>query len=95
MRLRLCGSFGAVCELEWVKGFQDDGVDVSHDQPFKALHGYRHEWYGLKSFRQVTFVYLGTGTMVVCLKISVKTLASWSENALSIRHGNPSGPAAL
>jgi hypothetical protein len=32
-------------DLEWVKCFWDDGVDVSHDQPFKALHGYRHECY--------------------------------------------------
>ena len=27
------------------QGFWDNGVDVSHDQPFKALHGYRHECY--------------------------------------------------
>ena len=46
---------------------------------------------GRSSFRQVTLVFLGTGTMVVCLKhvgitdsdrerlkMSVKTLASWS-----------------
>jgi hypothetical protein len=33
------GSVGVVSELEWVKGFRDDGVDMSHDQPFKALHG--------------------------------------------------------
>jgi hypothetical protein len=39
-----CGSVGAVCELEWVQGIWDDGV-VSHDQPFKAFHGYRCECY--------------------------------------------------
>ena len=49
-----------------------------------------------------------TGTMVVCLKhvgitdlegerlkMSVKTLASWSVHARSTHPGNPSGPAAL
>ena len=63
---------------------------------------------GRGSFRQVTLVFLGTGTMVVCLKhvgitdlyrerlnMSVKTLAHWSAHARSIRPGNPSGPAAL
>jgi hypothetical protein len=39
------GYFGAVCELEWVQVVWDDGVDVSHDQPFKAFHGYRYECY--------------------------------------------------
>jgi hypothetical protein len=47
-------------------------------------------------------MFLGTGTMVVCskpvgnidsdrerLKISVKTLASWSAHARSTRPGNP------
>ena len=64
-------SVGAVCKLEWVQGVWDDGVDVSHDKPFKALHGYR-------------------------LKMSVKTLASWSAHARSTHApGNPSGPAAL
>ena len=33
----ICGSVGVVCELEWVQGVWDDGVDLSHDQPFKAL----------------------------------------------------------
>ena len=60
-------------------------------------------WY---SFRQVMLVFLGTGTMVVCLKhvgisdsvrnrlkMSVQTLDSWS--ARSTSPGNLSGPAAL
>ena len=74
---------------------------MSHDQPFKALYGYRREW-------QVTLVFVGTGTMVVCLKhvgitdsdrerlkMSVKTLASLSVHACSTHPGNPSGPSAL
>ena len=53
-------------------------------------------------------MFMGTGNMVVCLedvgitdsdrerlKISVKTLASWSAHAQSTRPGNPSGPAGL
>jgi hypothetical protein len=90
----ICGSVGAVCESEWVQGVWDDGVDVSAT--------------GRWSFRQVTLVFLGTGSMVVCLKhvgvtdwvremlkLSVKTLAIWSAHAPSTRPGNPSGPAAL
>ena len=63
---------------------------------------------GRQSFRQVTLLFLGTGTMVVCLKhvgitdpgrerlkISVKTLASWSAHAQSSCPGNPSGPTAF
>ena len=63
---------------------------------------------GQLSCRQVTLVFLGTGTMVVCLthvgitdsdrerlEMSVKTLASWSEHAQSTRPGNPFGPVAL
>jgi hypothetical protein len=58
---------------------------------------------GLKTFRQVTFAFLSTGTMVVCLKhvgitdsirerlkISVKTPTSWSAHDPSTRPGNPS-----
>ena len=63
---------------------------------------------GQLSFRQVTLVSLGTGSMEVCLKhvgitdsdneklkMSVKTLASWSAHVLSTRPGNASGPAAF
>ena len=42
----ICGSVGAVCELEWVSGVGDDDADVCHDQTFKALHDYRCECYG-------------------------------------------------
>ena len=64
----ICGSVSAVCKLEWVYGFWDNGVDVSHDQPFKALHSNRRECYESVVFRQVTLMVLRTGTMVVCLK---------------------------
>ena len=63
---------------------------------------------GRNSFRRVTLMFLGTGTMVVCLKhvgitdsdmdrlkMSMKTLASWSAHAHSTHPGNPSGPATL
>ena len=53
-------------------------------------------------------MFFGTGTVVVCLKhvgiidsdserlkMSVKTLASWSAHARSTRPVNASGPAAL
>jgi hypothetical protein len=33
--------------LYWVQNVWDDGVEVSHDQPFKAFHGYRCECYGV------------------------------------------------
>ena len=45
-RLLICGSVEAVCNLELVQAFWDDVVGVSHDQPFKAFHGYRCECYG-------------------------------------------------
>ena len=72
------------------------------------LHGYRRECYGYVVIRQVAFVFLGTGTIVVCLKhvgiitsirdmlkISVKTPARWSAHTRSTRSGILSGPAAL
>jgi hypothetical protein len=31
----ICGTVEAVYELQWIQGVWDDGVDVSHDQPFK------------------------------------------------------------
>jgi hypothetical protein len=40
------GSVGVVCKLEWVHGVWDDGVDMSHDQPFKSFHCYICECYG-------------------------------------------------
>ena len=44
--LALGHSVWAVCKLEWLIAFWDNAVDVSHDQPFKAHHGYRRECYG-------------------------------------------------
>jgi hypothetical protein len=41
----ICGTVGVECELEWVQGVWDDGVDVNHDQPFKAFVGCRCECY--------------------------------------------------
>jgi hypothetical protein len=40
----ICGSVGSVFKLDWVQVVWDDGVDVSHDQSFKALYGYRHDY---------------------------------------------------
>jgi hypothetical protein len=31
--------------LEMVQGIWDNVVDVSHDQPLKAFHGYKNECY--------------------------------------------------
>jgi hypothetical protein len=42
----ICGSVGVLYELEWILGVWDDDVDVSHDQPYKTVHGYRCECYG-------------------------------------------------
>jgi hypothetical protein len=42
----ICGFVRAVYELEWVQGVWGDGVDMSHDQPFKAFNGYGCECYG-------------------------------------------------
>ena len=64
----ICGFVGAVDKLEWVYGFWDNGFDVSHYQPFKALHGYRREMLRVGSHLGRFLVFLGTGTMVVCLK---------------------------
>ena len=36
---------GRYANLESVQGVRDDGVDVNHDQPFEAFHGYRCECY--------------------------------------------------
>ena len=86
----------------------DNGVDVSHDQPFKEHHGYRRECYRSVVIYTGYLSVLATGIMVVCLKhvgitdsdrerlkMSVKTLAKWSAHACSTRPGNPSDPAAL
>ena len=96
----ICGYVGAVCEVGWVQGVWDDGVDVSHDQTFKAFHGYKRVLLSDSHLDMLTMAFLGTGTMVVCLKhvgiiywvrqrwnMSVKTLASWSAHALSARPG--------
>jgi hypothetical protein len=57
---------GVVCEFKSVWTVWDDGVDVSQEQPFKEFHAYICKCYG--AFRQLTLVFMGTGTMVVCLK---------------------------
>ena len=77
------------CGMQIGVGFWDNGVDVSHDQPFKAFHGYSCECYAA-IVKQVTLAFMGTGAMVVSLKhvgitdqvreslkMSVKTLASY------------------
>ena len=101
----ICGSVGAVCELEWVWGFWDDGVDVSHDQPFNALHGYRRECYwavvilagylrilGHRDYGGLLETSRFTDSVRERLKISVKALASWSAHVLSTLPVNQSGP---
>ena len=94
----ICGSVWVVCELELIQGFWNDGVDVSHDQPFKAFHGYRYECYGAIVIQTDYIGVLGlrdyggllehVGTTDLArerLKMSVKTLASC----------NSSGPVVL
>ena len=54
-----------VYKLEWVQGFWDDRVDVSHDQHFKAFHGYRCECYSAVShLDRLPWRSLGTRTVV-------------------------------
>jgi hypothetical protein len=74
--------------LESVQVVRDDGVDVKHDQPFEAFHGYRCECHGAIDIGHRDWIRER-------LKMSLKTLACWSVHAPSTRPGNPSGPAAL
>ena len=82
---------------------------MSHDQPFKALHGCRRECPGDVIIQAGYICFLGHrdygGLLETCrcitdsvresLKMSVKNLDSWSAHALSTHSGNTSGPAAL
>ena len=80
---------------------------MSHDQPFNALHGYRRECYGavviwagyLRFLEHKDYGGLlesgTTDSVRERVKMSVKTLASWSTQDLSTHPGNPSGPTAL
>jgi hypothetical protein len=91
------------------EGGQDyNAVDVSHDQPFKVLHGFRRECHGAVIIKAGYLYFLGHrdygGLLKTCrysrlgqgeVKMSVKTLASWSAHALSAHPGNPSGPTAF
>ena len=45
-KVEILSSVGEVRKLEWVQGVWDDGVDVSHDKSFKAVHGNRCGCYG-------------------------------------------------
>ena len=98
----ICASVGAVCKLEGVLGFWDNGGDVSHDQPFKALHGYRCEWVGSHLGRLPYLTVPGhrdyggdTDSDREWLKVLVKTLVSCPAHPRSTRPGNLSGPAAM
>ena len=47
--------------MNWVQGFWDDGVDVRHDQPLTTDVSGSH-------IVKFTLAFLGTRSMVVCLK---------------------------
>ena len=90
---------------------------MSHDQPFKALHDYRREFYGSVVIEAGYLSVLGKrdyGSLLeTCwyyrlyyrrfyrlsnresLKMSLKTVASFSGHACSTRPVYPSSPAAL
>ena len=87
-------------------GFRVSGMMVlSHDKPLKAFHGYRCKCYSAIVIKKGYQAFLGTGTMVVCLKhVGITdwaretlkmSLGSWSADALSTCPGNPSGTVAL
>ena len=82
----------------------DNGVDVSHDQPFKALHGYGRECYGSVVIEAGYLSVLGHrdygGLLESCRYYRLgqghdENISEDTCQLVSTCPGNPSGPAAL
>ena len=90
----ICGSVVAVCELEQVQGFWDDGVDVRHDQPCVRLteNFLQSLLLGIPGFSPMLASMLGFGYLYIpektffMPKILYCVLGAFSRNAIAMVH---------